>query len=222
MQGRPSPEYVAILAAQSRELVMAVVAMDEAEALMDREAGRMAARAKPGAILFADANLSNRALRDVIMAAQEKHHMLAIDAVSIPKAKRLPQNLEGIGLVFMNADEAAAYLGQSASPAQMTLGLVARGAAAAVVTNGEQGAWCANSTALTHQLAFKTIVEDVTGAGDSLIAATLWRLGKGDTLEAALAYGVLAASLTTESRESVHPSLSPGFLEANHWRIGKK
>jgi pseudouridine kinase len=221
MVDHATPEYAAILAHQSHELVLAVVAMDHAETRMEQEAGRIALSAGPDSIVFADANLSPRAIGAAIDAKKRKGFLLAVDAVSNPKAMRLPRDLTGIDLVFMNADEAAAWFGKPASPEALAKALVQHGAGAAIVTQGAAGAVLATSEGTRHQPAFTAKVADVTGAGDSLIAATLWRLGKGDRLPDALTYGVLAASLTTESLESVHPSLSAGFLEANLWRIGK-
>jgi pseudouridine kinase len=221
MAGKATPEYAAILDHQTHELVIAVVAMDQAEACMEQEVLAIAAKVDAQTIVFADANLSAGAMVDVIGRRKANGFLLAVDAVSIPKSKRLPADLAGVDLVFMNADEAGHYLDRTAAPNDLALGLVAHGAKAAVVTDGAAGAWCASESHVFHQAAFSAKVADVTGAGDSLIATTLWRIGEGDRLEQALGYGVLAASLTTESVESVHPMLSPGFLETNHWRIGK-
>merc|ERR1712187_277808 len=54
------------------------------------------------------------------------------------------------------------------------------------------------------------VVESVTGAGDSLIAATAWAYGlAGIRLEDAVLYGLAAARLCLASSENVSASLSP-------------
>jgi pseudouridine kinase len=60
---------------------------------------------------------------------------------------------------------------------------------------------------------------DVTGAGDALIAGTLSRLIAGDGLVEAVRIGTVLAALTTESRATVHPELSPRLLEAAMERV---
>ena len=60
---------------------------------------------------------------------------------------------------------------------------------------------------------------DITGAGDAMIAGTLYRLLGGEPVAQASRTGALLAALTTESASSVRPDLSPGFLDDAMTRI---
>ncbi len=194
--------------------------MDHAEARIAAEIGTVLSRAAAGMTVFADGNLPRAAMQCVIDAARQTGFFLAIDAVSIAKSRRLPSDLAGVGIIFMNADEAAEVLGEPPDdPARLAQLLCGRGAARAVVTAGAGGACGCENGAVFHASSLKAAVADVTGAGDSLIAATLWRLSLGESLADALPWGVLSAGLTVESEKSVRPDLSPAFLERNRWRI---
>jgi pseudouridine kinase len=220
MAGEATAEYAAVLQPDTRDLALAVVAMDHAEARIAADISLVLAHAGAGMTVFADANLPRAAMAEVIAAAQAKGFALAVDAVSIAKARRLPQDLSGIDTLFMNLDEAADMLGlDRSSPALLAEALVSRGARQAVVTDGAGGAYAAVPGETGFCPALRAQVADVTGAGDSLIAATLWRLSLGDSLFDALDWGVLAAGLTVESDKSVLPQMSADFLAAQRWRI---
>ncbi|MEO2037193.1 MAG: PfkB family carbohydrate kinase, partial [Martelella sp.] len=60
---------------------------------------------------------------------------------------------------------------------------------------------------------------DMTGAGDAMIAGTLHHYLHSGTLHEAVRRGALIAALTTESAASVHPQMSPHFVEANLRRL---
>jgi pseudouridine kinase len=221
MQGQPTAEYAAVLEHGTHDLALAVVAMDHAEQRLAAEIPAILFHAEAGMTVFADGNLPREAMSAVISAARRIGFDLAVDAVSIAKARRLPADLSGISILFMNADEAAELLAMpAAGTSAMAAALVQRGAARAVVTAGAAGAFAQDGAKGSHTPALTANVADVTGAGDSLIAATLWRLSLGDALEAALRWGVLSAGLTVESDKSVLPELSADFLAAQHWRIG--
>jgi pseudouridine kinase len=222
MEGEATAEYAAILQAGSRDLALAVVAMDHAEARIAQEIGAVLSGITAGMTVFADANLPRKAMRKVIEEAARIGFTLIVDAVSASKAMRLPEDLSGVSLLFMNADEAAAITGEEASrPSgeRFLPALANRGARRVVITSGANGLIFADGWQTGHIPALKVRNVDVTGAGDSLIGTTLWRLSLGDSLKEALGWGVLCAGLTVESGHSVLPQLSPGFLEANRWRI---
>lgn len=60
--------------------------------------------------LFCDANLSAGVLADVLQRAGSAGLPVAVDAVSTPKATRLPADLSGIAVLSCNADEARTWL----------------------------------------------------------------------------------------------------------------
>jgi pseudouridine kinase len=219
MPTEATAEYAAVLCADDSELVLAVVAMDAAEHAMEARITPLLATLPKPAWLFADANLSADTLRDIIARAWDLRAFLAIDTVSVAKAARLPPDLDGVALMVMNRDEAVAYLDEIGAPADLARALRKRGAAAAVITCGAEGAVLADAGGIAVQSAFPAQIVDVTGAGDSLVAALLWRLTLGDSLREALRWGATAASLTVETGATVHPGMSPGFLAAGLSRM---
>ena len=54
---------------------------------------------------------------------------------------------------------------------------------------------------------------DVTGAGDALIAGTIFGLIEGCDLHAAVRWGLAAAAITVESTLATAPELSPAMLK---------
>ena len=129
---------------------------------------------------------------------------------------RLPADLLGIDLLFINENEARALLARAApiAPADLAGELRKRGAASVVLTQGARGLVVADETGTTAYPALATAPRDVTGAGDALVAGTLFRLLSGEPLRDAVQTGLLLAHLTLESGSSVRPDLSPKLLES--------
>ncbi|MGF9763267.1 carbohydrate kinase family protein [Microvirga sp. 0TCS3.31] len=164
--------------------------------------------------LFADCNLPSETLHALVDTAHRQSLMLAVDAVSTPKVRRLPQDLTGVGLLFLNLDEARTYLGErEASPGDAAAGLRACGAERVVLTLGVAGLVVADRSGIHQIAAVGAQIVDATGAGDALIAATLVALLKGCSLTEAARLGTAAAALTVESTASVRPDLSFALLE---------
>ncbi|HYD97738.1 MAG TPA: PfkB family carbohydrate kinase [Alphaproteobacteria bacterium] len=159
-------------------------------------------------IWFADANPPAEGLA-AIAAAKPAGTLLAADCVSVAKARRLAGLLDRLDLLFCNADEAAALAGLPAgtAAADSAARLLAGGARALVVTQGPRGCLVAADGAVEAVPAAPAAVRDVTGAGDSLIAGTLWGLGTGLPLMEAVRLGRLAAAVTLEYDGAIHPDL---------------
>jgi pseudouridine kinase len=164
--------------------------------------------------LFADCNLPFETLQALVDIAHRQSLTLAIDAVSTPKVARLPRDLTGVGLLFLNLDEARAYLREhETSPEKAAERLRACGAECVVLTLGEAGLVVVDQTGARQVSAVRAKITDATGAGDALIAATLVALLKGRSLTEAARLGTAAAALTVESTASVRPDLSFALLE---------
>jgi pseudouridine kinase len=163
--------------------------------------------------VFADCNLPAATLRALIGRAAADGVKLAIDAVSVHKVTRLPDDLSGVAALFLNRDEAAAYLAAEAPPAGLFVRLAARGPDALVLTLGAQGLLVSQGTGLRAMPAFEANVRDVTGAGDSLVAGTLFGLLGGRPLGEAARLGLRLAKLTVESEASVRRDLTSAMLE---------
>jgi pseudouridine kinase len=210
LAGEASGRYTAVLQPDGR-LLIGLAAIQITDRLTPARLQRHAAALARADWIFADANLPADSLTWLPRA--RRRGRLAIDAVSSVKAERLPAELGGIDLLFCNRDEAAAILGGTAGPADdMARGLIARGAAAAVVSSGAGGlAWATRDQ--VGILAVPPVgVVDETGAGDALVAGTLHGLLRNEPLSRACRLGIAAAALTLAVRGPCNDALSPAAL----------
>lgn len=167
-----------------------------------------------GAWIFADCNLPSATLHELVSLARRDSTMLAVDAVSTLKVTRLPRDLSGIGLLFLNQDEAQALLDKpSALPDDLAVALLDRGADRVVLTLGGDGLIAMDRSGVMRVASVPVQVVDATGAGDALIAGTLVALRKGRALAGAVRMGTVAAASTLGCRDSVCPDLSFAMLE---------
>lgn len=214
VRGAATDRYLAVLD-PAGELVIGVNAMRCVETIT---AERIAAAPLGHPTwVFAECNLSSDTLRAVARRCAADGFRLAVDLISVPKSTRARDALDRVDLVFGNVDEANAVTGLAAprsldGAALLAERLVAMGAGAAVVTAGAAGAAWHDGADAGRTLAAPARVRDVTGAGDALIAATIARLLRGGTLEAAVADGVRAAALAVASPTSVPAGLDPERL----------
>lgn len=161
-------------------------------------------------IVFADANLPKDSLAFLISGCLEQGLPLVIDAVSTVKARRLPLNLNGVDMLFCNRDEARAILGDELAPdpVAMASALCQRGVRSAVVTAGADGLACSTAAGSIRMPAVVTEVIDVTGAGDALVAATLYARLQGFNPVNSMRIGQNGAGLTIASTERNCPEWS--------------
>jgi pseudouridine kinase len=204
-------EYVAVLQPDGT-LAYGLADMAIFEAITPEFLDATAPWSETATWIFADCNLPAAALQHLIERRRQGPSRLAVDAVSLAKAARLPRDLSGIDLLFLNEAEAAAILGAPRPSAGAAVALQERGAAGVVLTCGARGLVTAGNSGLEVVPACSGPLVDVTGAGDALIAATLFRLLAGDGLAQAAVWGAAAAALTIASEASVRPDLSPGLL----------
>jgi pseudouridine kinase len=216
---RATAEYAAVIGAAG-ELAIGLADMAIMELLTVGHLERVSPRLAAASIVFADCNLGADVLAALAERSVEAEFELAVDAVSVAKARRLPRRLDGIDLLFLNRDEADAYLGDTApSPAASATALRTCGAGAVILTLGEDGAILAAADGLTRVEAVAARLVDVTGAGDAMIAGTLHARVRGEPLGDAVRVGALLAAITVEHAASVHPELSQSLLAAQSRRI---
>ena len=164
--------------------------------------------------VFSDCNPPSQTLCELVALARTGPALLAVDAVSTLKVMRLPKDLSGVGILFLNLDEARAYLSlPAAAPEQAAGALLARGVERVVLTLGEGGLVAADRSGLTRIGAVEARIVDATGAGDALIATTLVAMMNGHSFIEAARLGAAAAALTIEDTASVRPDLSFALLE---------
>ena len=212
--GAQTAQYVAVLD-PGHELVIGVAAMDVLETI--DEADVDAAWPDAGGWLVLDTNLRAGVLAHALRRARADGVQVAVDAVSAPKAARLPADLGGISVLFCNRAEADAWLalhageaGDHGTPAER---LRAAGATHVLLTRGAEGAVLAGEAGVIEVAAVPCDPVDVTGAGDAVVAGTLAGLLRGEDLPAAARRGMALAALTVAGPDSVRPDLSPELLE---------
>jgi pseudouridine kinase len=205
VEGESTGEYCAVLEPDGG-LAVAFADMAVLDLLKPDRLEPFAPRLRHASWLFADCNLPADTLRYLLEMAGNSISRLAIDAVSVAKSARLPENLSGIDLLFLNGDEAAAMLGgDPGSPDDAVNGLRARGAESVVLTLGREGCLAAGPDGLMRVPAVTVDAVDVTGAGDAMVAGTLAGLVAGTSWTEAVEAGARAAAATASSRESVIP-----------------
>lgn len=220
---RPTAEYAAILSPQN-ELVLGIADMSIFDLFVPAHLDRIWPHLAAASWIFSDCNLPAETLQALIARSPGAKFKLAIDAVSAPKAIRLPKDLNGVDLLFMNIDEANTILNRKAAASiddakDAALGLQAAGAREVVVTMGARGIAVAGIDGARTFPAVRANAVDITGAGDAMIAGTLHRILSGEDTYTAARTGALLGTLTTESPASVHTELSERFLQANMHRL---
>lgn len=212
--GARTSEYAAIIDTHG-ELVAGVCDASLIETFGGADLRRFRRQLANAAWVFADCNLPAPVLADLLEMSRKDGFKLAVDGVSEAKVRRLPQDLHGIGLLFLNESEAASYLGvlESAPDAlRDAVQLQARGAGAVVLTLGDCGLVAAES-AISMIPAVAVRCVDVTGAGDAMIAGTLYSLLGGEDVRGAARTGAVLAAMTIESASTVRPDLTRAMLE---------
>lgn len=205
--------YTAIFGAEGN-LVIGLADMDINAALTPAVIRQHWGHIAASAFVFADANGSPEMLEDLLSRCRKNGVRLAFDAVSIPKATRLPRNLTGCEILFCNAAEARAISGAGVGddPLSLASELLTRGTATAIITDGAGGLACANQSGEAFELpASATELVDATGAGDALIAATLSALIDDESLPSACQRGLtLAAQVAGVAERFISPQLAEG------------
>jgi pseudouridine kinase len=205
-------EYVAVLG-PDRSLAVGLADMAIFDAFTVDHLEGMRPHLESARWLFADCNLPAPVLVEVIRRAQVSKVRLAVDPVSVAKAARLPADLSGIDLLVLNRREAAAVLGGDSDPATASRKLLARGAAAVVLTDGAEGMLASSGGEQSHVPSERVEVKDVTGAGDALIAAVIAGLLAGHAPPEAVRTGARIAALTVASGLTVRDDLTPQLLQ---------
>ncbi|MFN3170062.1 MAG: carbohydrate kinase family protein [Hyphomicrobiales bacterium] len=217
----PTAEYAAILD-EAGGLHIAMAAMDAFEAITPAVLDSAWPHIAASGWMFADCNLPEETLHTLLDRKASTDAQLAVNTVSVPKAVRLPHNLFAIDVLFTNADEARAMLGDTGqAPERLTAGLRARGAKGVVLTLGSKGHLVHEDTGITVVSSLEADTLDVTGAGDALMSGTLYGLMTGQSLVDASRLGAVLATFTLESEQDVLPNLNPAWLEAQTDRLAR-
>ncbi len=219
---RGTAEYIAVIG-PDRDLAFGMADMAVFDDLTIDHVSKFWPDGAGAAWAFADCNVPESVMRHLIARRRATGVRLAIDGVSVAKVGKLPRDLSGVDLLFLNADEGAALAGASrGSPDAIVERLCERGAESVVLTLGADGLLVrGRDGARTCRLpAVPSEPVDATGAGDALVAATIHGLATGVDVFAAVRRGTLAAALTIERAGSVRSDMSTTLLAANERRFG--
>jgi pseudouridine kinase len=196
---RPTASYTAILGG-SGELVFGLADMD----LYDE----IAVEPAPDGMRFVDTNLPAETIARLLPAA--------VDAVSVVKARKLRGLLPRVSILFANLAQAAsvAEVEAFADPAAAARVMRGLGACAGVVTAGARGIAVWSGDRVQTMAALPASPRNVTGAGDALIAGTLYGVSQGMPLAEAARLGLAAAAITVESGATNAGHLKAELLDA--------
>jgi len=217
----PTGTYVALLDCDG-ELVSAVADMAATCELGPAEVNRARDVIATAGLVVLDGNLSPGTLDHAIDVAHSSGVRTILEPVSVPKATLLAAHIVAdrpLYAVTPNRDELAALTGLAVrSDRQMRLAadtLHRKGVRYVWIRLGERGSLLSSASGGTSLIpAPPTTVEDVTGAGDAMLAAFCHvLLGGSDPLDAAR-YGHAAAALTIASPHTVRPDLTPRLIDA--------
>jgi len=205
-----SDSYTAVLSPDGG-LYLGLAAMPLVERLNPWALESSKALRASAALVVADGNLPTDAWPLLLGEARASGIPLVCVAVSEAKMERLPQRLDGLHLLVMNAGELSTI---AADANQAFDALHARGVGCVLVSKGPEGLLLSTAgRAPRHWPAPRVRVVDVTGAGDALSAGVCASLLKApDDFDAAARLGLDLAALTLQTEDSVHPELTPNFL----------
>ena len=213
--GAATGSYTAVLD-ESGQMVLGLAAMPLTDQLTPQflecsSAGRARAR-----LTVLDLNLPASSVAFLLKEAREHGRALVAVAVSEPKMDRLPPDLRGLQCLILNRGELRTVLPEAKDDAEAFALLHGRGVQQIVLTQGAGGAICSQAgEAMRHLPASAVEVVDVTGAGDAFAAGVCAGLYRSpQALAAACKLGLRLAALTVQTTATVHPELSPAWLNA--------
>lgn len=217
----PTGTYIALLDADG-ELVAAVADMRATGELGSGQVDRAQAVITTAGLVVLDGNLAPATLAHALDLAHVSRVRAILEPVSVPKATLLAADITAdrpLYAVTPNREELTALTGLATHTDRQLRtaaeSLHRRGVQHVWVRLGERGSlFSTTSTGATFIPAVATSVQDVTGAGDSMLAAFCHALLEGRDPDDAARYGHAAAALTIASRHTVRPDLSPRLIDA--------
>jgi len=211
LKGFATAEYVAIFDDQ-HELALGLANMDILDQITPDLIQKSESFIAASDWVIIDCNLPAASIAFILEMKSRCHFQLAIETVSISKAKRLPDDLSMVDILFTNPAEAQAILGQSMPIHDLSAGLRARGARGAVITNGAHGHLVDVGEDIFDSPALAQNVVNVSGAGDALVAGFISALRAGESLRSASCMGAAAAALTVETEQDVSDDIATAHM----------
>jgi len=222
----PSGSYLAVLTEQG-ELHAGLSSMALTAGLSDADAQRWASTLDMASALIVDANLPPEVVARLLEEAARRGVPSVLEPVSAPKAGRLRALLSParpLWLLSPDRAELAALTeldltaADDAALLQAARQLRQCGADHVLITLGPRGSWLVGEGPPIATPAYQAQVQDVTGAGDALLAGLIAACWHGQAWPEALKQAHLCAALTIEAPGAVRPGLSPTLLLAERDR----
>jgi pseudouridine kinase len=210
----PTATYTALLD-KAGELVIGLADMAIYDELTVDVLEPLLPRLEQIPVWFIDCNLPAESLR-FLLRRKPEGCTVYVDCVSVAKAARLQGILGGIDTLFANGDEAG-YLSHVHIRAPLDVceagyRLMCNGVGSVVITRGQEGAFVASPFDYDFFLPPPVDVNEVTGAGDAMIAGLIFgRIGGHDMAEA-MSLGLACAASAVETNETVNPALSADMV----------
>ncbi len=212
----PTGTYTAVLDVDG-ELIVAIADMEATAELGPEQLDHARDVIATAGVLVVDGNLRRDTLDYALDLATGVRTVF--EPVSVPKAAGLKDAIDArVYAVTPNRDELAALTDlPTRTDRQLhaaARALHARGVELVWVRLGERGSMLSTADQIIEIAAVATVVEDVTGAGDSMAGAFCHGLLQGASAEEAARLGHAAAALTIASPHTVRPDLTPRLLWA--------
>lgn len=213
---QPTGTYTAVLDADG-ELIIAVADMEATAELGPEQLNAARDLIATAGVVVLDGNLSPDAFNYALDLAAGVRTIY--EPVSTPKAIGLRDAIDArVYAATPNRDELAALTGLPTRTDRQVrtaaLALHGRGVELVWIRLGKRGSLLSTSDRAIEIPAVPTTVEDVTGAGDSMLGAFCHVLLAGGTAEEAARFGHAAAALTIASPHTVRPDLTARLVRA--------
>lgn len=196
------------------EMLFALANMDIYDQLTVEYMKKQEAYLTNAQLIIIDMNCPKDVMEYIQALAVGNKIPLAIIPVSSPKMNRMPETLEGIEWLITNKDEAETYFQKQIidedSWKNTAEAFVQKGIRHVIITNGSKGVVFAgeeNETMFMPAIHTEQVV-DVTGAGDAFVSGTLHAWLEGAEVQQAVLTGMINATKTLQSAETVRTELS--------------
>lgn len=199
------------------EMVVSLANMDIYDALTPEMFAEKWSHIAAAHVVFIDTNIPADCLAYIIERCREENILLFVDPVSSIKAKKLPQQLDGVEAILPNREEAELMADMKITSieecAEACRRIRERGVKHVIVTLGEEGIYYQSEDVEEHMPPYPTEVVDVTGAGDAFASGLLYGIVNGESFQRACRLGLAASALTLQTEQSVSPLLKADQLE---------
>ena len=198
---------------QQGDMQLAVSDMDIYQNLTPRVLAGRKQLLEGSQVVVIDTNLP---AESIAWLADNCHAPIFADPVSTVKAEKLRPVLGKLHTLKPNRLEAELLSGvpitdtDSLHRAAQTL--LETGLHRVFISLGADGVYAADQSGSVTLPAPKAEMVSTTGCGDSFMAALTWAYLQGSDLERSARAGLAASSLTMESAETIHPSMSEAEL----------